>query len=169
MGMQTTQVEVERIRVSLGSDWRKDLLRVRTSLSIPPYSNSDSTVVEEDLAVEGGGEESRDRSMDREDRVSDGGGIGIGSSDRNTRSLVCLRQRLCSSMVIEKNTLWNVGYKVSEGIRLTKVWKPCRWRMLRMCPGKVLRGAWSGKVWVSHWAQQEHGTVTWTRQGGTGE
>ena len=91
MGMQTTQVEVERIRVSLGSDWRKDLLRVRTSLSIPPYSNSDSTVVEEDLPVEGGGEESRDRSMDREDRVSDGEGIGIGSSDRNTRSLVCLR------------------------------------------------------------------------------
>ena len=53
MGTWTTQVGAERIRVPLGRDWRKDLLRARTSLLIPPYSGSDSTVVGEEVPVEG--------------------------------------------------------------------------------------------------------------------
>ena len=45
----------------------------------------------EDTLVEGGGEESRDRRVDREDMVSDGGEIGIGGGDGGAGSSVCSR------------------------------------------------------------------------------
>ena len=64
---------------------------MRISSLIPPYSDSDSTAVGEDTPVEGGGEESQDRRVDREDIVSNDGGIGIGSGDGGTGSSVCLR------------------------------------------------------------------------------
>ena len=74
--------------------------------------------------MEGGEEESRDRSVDREDRVSDR--IGTGGGDMGAGISVCSRYWSRSSMVMEKNIHQNVGYMVSEGIRSTKVWKPWR-------------------------------------------
>ena len=47
----------------------------------PPYSDSDSTAVGEEVPVEGGGEESQDKRVDGDDIVSDGGGIGTGGGD----------------------------------------------------------------------------------------
>ena len=81
----------ERIHVPLGSDWRKDLLKARIPLLIPPYSDSDSMVVGEEAPVEGGGEEWRDRSVDGEDKLSDRGGIGLGDGNGDTGSSVCSR------------------------------------------------------------------------------
>ena len=66
-------------------------MKARTSLSILSYSDSDSTAVGEEAPVEGGGEESQDRSVDGEDRVSDGGGIGTGGGDIGAGSLVSSR------------------------------------------------------------------------------
>ena len=43
------------------------------------------------MPVEGGGDESRDRSVDGEDRVSDRGGMGTGSGDMGAGSSVCSR------------------------------------------------------------------------------
>ena len=70
---------------------RKDGLRARTSSLIPPYLDSGSTVVGEEVPVEGGGEESLDRRVEGEDIVSDGGEIGTGGRDMGAGSLVCLR------------------------------------------------------------------------------
>ena len=81
----------ERVCVPSSRETRKDRLRARTSSSIPPYSDSDSTVVGEDVPVEGGGEESLDKRVEGEDIVSDGGGIGTGSGDMDAGSSVCSR------------------------------------------------------------------------------
>ena len=43
------------------------------------------------MPVEGGGKESRDRRVEGEDIVSDGGGIGTGGGDMGAGSLVCSR------------------------------------------------------------------------------
>ena len=82
---------MERVCVPLGRDTRKDRLRARTSSSIPPYSDSDSTAVEDEVPVEGGGEESLDRRVEGEDIVSDGEGIGTGGRDIGAGSSVCSR------------------------------------------------------------------------------
>ena len=47
--------------------------------------------VGEEAPVEGGGDESRDRSVDREDRVSDGGGMETGGGYMGAGSSVCSR------------------------------------------------------------------------------
>ena len=82
---------VERVCVPSASETRKDRLRARTSSLIPSYSDSDSTAVGEDVPVEGGGEESRDRRVEGEDIVFDGGGIGTGGGDMGAGSSVCSR------------------------------------------------------------------------------
>ena len=66
-------------------------MRARTSLSTPPYSASDLIAVGEEVPVEGGGEERRDKRVDRDDIVSDGGGIGTGGGDWGTGSSVYSR------------------------------------------------------------------------------
>ena len=77
--------------VPSGRDWRKDQLRARTSLLIPPYLDSDSMAVGEGAPVEGGGEESRDRRVDGENIVFDGGGMGTGCGEMAAGSSVCSR------------------------------------------------------------------------------
>ena len=47
--------------------------------------------VGEEVPVEGGGDESRDRSVDGEDRVLDGGGMGTGGGDMGAGNFVCSR------------------------------------------------------------------------------
>ena len=47
--------------------------------------------VGEDVPVEGGGEESRDKRVEGEDIVSDGGGMGTGGEDMGAGSSVCSR------------------------------------------------------------------------------
>ena len=79
-------------------------------MSTPPYSDSDSMAVGEEVPVEGGGKESRDKRVDRDNIVSDGGGIGTGDGDWDAGSLVCSRYWSRSSMIIERNTRRNVGY-----------------------------------------------------------
>ena len=64
---------------------------MRTSLSTPPWLDSDSRAVEDEVLVEGGGKESRDKRVDGDDIVSDRGGIGTGGGDWGAGSSVCLR------------------------------------------------------------------------------
>ena len=60
-------------------------------LWVVSYLDLDSTAVEDEVPVEGGGKESLDRRIEGEDIVSDGGGIGTGGGDMGAGSSVCSR------------------------------------------------------------------------------